>query len=35
MGNLVDHLETGEDTIKLVKNADVDEVYRMLSGEST
>ncbi|MDR0708287.1 MAG: PTS sugar transporter subunit IIA [Treponema sp.] len=33
MGNIVDNLETGEDTIKLVKNAGVDEVYRMLSGE--
>jgi len=34
MGNLVDHLETGDDTIKLVKNADVGVIYRMLNGES-
>ena len=34
MGNLVDHLETGDDTIALVKNADVNEVYKMLNGES-
>jgi mannitol/fructose-specific phosphotransferase system IIA component len=33
MGNVVDHLETGEDTIKLVKTAGVDEIYKMLSGE--
>lgn len=33
MGNIVDNLETGEDTIKLVKNADVEDVYRMLIGE--
>jgi mannitol/fructose-specific phosphotransferase system IIA component len=34
MGNIVDNLETGEDTINLVKNAGVDEVYRMLTGET-
>ncbi|MDR1072133.1 MAG: PTS sugar transporter subunit IIA [Treponema sp.] len=33
MGNIVDNLETGEDTIHLVKNAGVDEVYRMLIGD--
>ncbi|MDR0411353.1 MAG: PTS sugar transporter subunit IIA [Treponema sp.] len=32
MGNVVDHLETGDDTINLVKNATVDKVYQMLSG---
>jgi mannitol/fructose-specific phosphotransferase system IIA component len=32
MGNVVDHLETGQDTIKLVKTAGVDEIYKMLSG---
>lgn len=32
MGNVVDALETGDDVLKLVKNASVDEVYRMLSG---
>ncbi|MDR0785742.1 MAG: PTS sugar transporter subunit IIA [Treponema sp.] len=34
MGNIVDNLETGDDTIKLVKNAGVDEIYQMLSGET-
>ena len=34
MGNVVDYLDTGEDTIKLVKNASLDEVYRMLTGPS-
>ena len=34
MGNLVDHLETGDDTVALVKNANVNEVYKMLNGES-
>jgi mannitol/fructose-specific phosphotransferase system IIA component len=33
MGNVVDHLDTGEDTIRLVKTADVEEIYKMLSGE--
>jgi mannitol/fructose-specific phosphotransferase system IIA component len=33
MGNVVDHLETGDDTIKLVKTAGVDEIYEMLCGE--
>ena len=32
MGNVVDNLETGDDVLKLVKSAGVDEVYRMLSG---
>jgi mannitol/fructose-specific phosphotransferase system IIA component len=32
MGNIVDNLETGDDVIKLVKTAGVDEVYLMLSG---
>jgi mannitol/fructose-specific phosphotransferase system IIA component len=32
MGNIVDNLETGDDVIKLVKEVDVDGVYRMLSG---
>jgi mannitol/fructose-specific phosphotransferase system IIA component len=31
LGNIVDCLETGEDTINLVKNAGVDEVYTMLN----
>jgi mannitol/fructose-specific phosphotransferase system IIA component len=34
MGNVVDHLDTGDDTIKLVKNASVDEIYQMLSGQA-
>jgi len=34
LGNIVDCLETGEDTINLVKNAGVDEVYKMLTGRS-
>jgi mannitol/fructose-specific phosphotransferase system IIA component len=33
MGNIVDNLETGDDVIKLIKNAGVDEVYQMLRGE--
>jgi mannitol/fructose-specific phosphotransferase system IIA component len=33
MGNVVDHLDTGEDTIRLVKTASVEEIYKMLSGE--
>jgi mannitol/fructose-specific phosphotransferase system IIA component len=33
MGNVVDHLDTGEDTIRLVKTADAEEIYKMLSGE--
>jgi mannitol/fructose-specific phosphotransferase system IIA component len=33
MGNVVDHLDTGEDTIKLVKTARVEEIYNMLRGE--
>jgi mannitol/fructose-specific phosphotransferase system IIA component len=32
MGNIVDNLETGDDVVKLVKTAGVDEVYLMLSG---
>jgi mannitol/fructose-specific phosphotransferase system IIA component len=34
MGNIVDRLETGDDTVKLVKNAGVDEVYNLLYGEN-
>jgi mannitol/fructose-specific phosphotransferase system IIA component len=34
MGNVVDHLDTGDDTIRLVKNASVDEIHRMLSGQA-
>jgi mannitol/fructose-specific phosphotransferase system IIA component len=34
MGNVVDHLETGEDTVKLVKTASLDEIYQILCGES-
>ena len=32
MGNVVDYLDTGEDTIKLVQNASLDEVYRMMTS---
>jgi len=32
LGNIVDCLETGEDTIHLVKNAGVDEVFKILTG---
>jgi mannitol/fructose-specific phosphotransferase system IIA component len=32
MGNIVDNLETGDDVIKLVKSAGVDDVYRILSA---
>jgi mannitol/fructose-specific phosphotransferase system IIA component len=32
MGNIVDHLDTGDDVVRLVKEAGVDEVYAMLSG---
>jgi mannitol/fructose-specific phosphotransferase system IIA component len=32
MGNVVDHLESGDDTIKLVKTGNIDEIYNMLSG---
>jgi mannitol/fructose-specific phosphotransferase system IIA component len=32
LGNVVDHLDTGDDTLRLVKNANVDEFYAMLSG---
>jgi mannitol/fructose-specific phosphotransferase system IIA component len=32
MGNIVDHLDTEEDTIKLVKTAGVDQIYSMLCG---
>ena len=34
LGNIVEHFETGEDTIKLVNSAGVDEVYKLLSGKS-
>jgi mannitol/fructose-specific phosphotransferase system IIA component len=33
MGNIVDSLDTGDDVIKLVKNADVDAVYKMFCGD--
>jgi mannitol/fructose-specific phosphotransferase system IIA component/transcriptional antiterminator len=32
MGNIVDHLETGDDVIKFIKSAGIDEAYRMLCG---
>lgn len=32
MGNIVDHLDTGDDTIKLVKTATVDEIHKALAG---
>jgi len=32
MGNIVDHLDTGDDTLRLVRSASVDEVYEMFSG---
>ncbi|MDR2898014.1 MAG: PTS sugar transporter subunit IIA [Spirochaetaceae bacterium] len=32
LGNVVDHLDTGDDTLRLVKNANVDEFYEMLAG---
>jgi len=32
LGNIVEHLETGEDTVNLVRNAGVDDVYNMLTG---
>jgi mannitol/fructose-specific phosphotransferase system IIA component len=35
MGNVVDHLETGDDTKKLVETASVDEIYNILSGGGT
>jgi mannitol/fructose-specific phosphotransferase system IIA component len=35
LGNIVDCLDTGDDTLKLVRSADVDEVYRMLSGNGS
>ena len=34
LGNIVDHFETGEDTINLVKNAGIDEIYKMLTGKN-
>ena len=34
LGNIVDHFETGDDTISVVKNAGVDEVYEMLNGKN-
>jgi mannitol/fructose-specific phosphotransferase system IIA component len=35
MGNVVDHLDTGEDTIRLVQTAGIDEIHKMLSGGGT
>ena len=34
LGNIVEHFETGEDTINLVKSAGIDEVYKMVNGEN-
>ena len=34
IGNIVDHLETGDDVIKLVKTSSIDEVFRILSGNN-
>ena len=35
LGNIVDCLDTGDYTLKLVRSADVDEVYRMLNGNGS
>jgi mannitol/fructose-specific phosphotransferase system IIA component len=35
MGNVVDALDTGDDVKKLVKEGNVDAVYKMLCGEQT
>jgi mannitol/fructose-specific phosphotransferase system IIA component len=32
MGNIADTLETGEDTMRLVLNTGIDDVYRLLAG---
>jgi mannitol/fructose-specific phosphotransferase system IIA component len=32
MGNVVDNLETGEDTLKLVKEGNADKVYELFKG---
>ena len=34
LGNMVEHFETGEATINLVKSAGIDEVYKMLNGKN-
>ena len=34
LGNIVDHFETGEDTVNLVKNAGIDEMYAILNGKN-
>ena len=34
LGNIVDHFETEEDTINVIKNARVDEFYEMLNGKN-
>ncbi|MDR2351661.1 MAG: PTS sugar transporter subunit IIA [Deltaproteobacteria bacterium] len=33
MGNIVDHLDTEDDTLKLVKNATVENVFQVFCGE--
>jgi mannitol/fructose-specific phosphotransferase system IIA component len=32
MGNIVDHLDTGEDTLKLIKTATLEEIYELFKG---
>ena len=34
LGNIVDHFETEDDTINMVKNAGVDDIYEMLNGKN-
>ena len=33
LGNIVDHFETEDDTIIIVKNAGVDDIYEVLNGK--
>ena len=35
LGNIVAHFDTAEDTIKLIKSAGIDEVYKILNGENS
>ena len=35
LGNIVEHFETGEDTLHIVKSAGVDEFYQLLNGQNT
>jgi len=35
LGNIVDHFETEEDTINIVKNTGINEFYKLLNGENT